>query len=57
MYSICRQEVLGTEEINPIGRRSLNISKTTIKILNEKKKGKKSKSIPFIIPNEQTHLI
>jgi hypothetical protein len=57
MYSICRQEVLGTEEINTIGRRSLNISKTTIKLLNEKKKGKKSKSTPFTTPNEQTHLI
>lgn len=56
MYSIYRQEVLGTETINTKGRKALDISKTTIKTLNEKKKGKKSKSTHLIIPSEESQL-
>jgi hypothetical protein len=57
MYSICRQEVLGTEEINTTGRRLLNISRTKIKTLKENKKGTKSKLTSVITPSEQPRLI
>jgi hypothetical protein len=47
MNSICRQEVFGTEKIEKKGRRALNVTKTTMKNINENKKAEKKKPTQF----------
>ncbi|CAJ0907378.1 4869_t:CDS:1 [Entrophospora sp. SA101] len=47
MNSICRQEVFGTEKIEKKGRRALNITKTTMKNINENKKAEKKTPTQF----------
>nr|CAG8491191.1 2980_t:CDS:2 [Entrophospora candida] len=47
MNSICRQEVFGTEKIEKKGRRALNITKTTMKNINENKKAEKKTPAQF----------
>ncbi|CAJ0634314.1 5957_t:CDS:2 [Entrophospora sp. SA101] len=48
MNSICRQEVFGTEKIKKKGRRALNITKTTMKNINENKKAEKKTPTQFL---------
>src|SRR6185369_3916725 len=45
--SICRQEVFGAEKIETKGRRALNVTKTTMKNVNENKKATKKTSTQF----------
>ena len=47
MNSICRQEVFGAEKIETKGRRALNVTKTTMKNVNENKKATKKTSTQF----------